>query len=759
VIAQAIHAKAGEDYRAALRPLLREDIRRIMATGKIVDVNVVREPVPGGIRLIYHVWEKPILVGLQFEGNDEIDDKRLRRELGWDKSSRVFVDEDLMESYKQKLLSLYEDRSFPRTTISVEEEPQATPFESVLIFQIKEGKQLPLRRLDILGNNEYSDREIRKRMQTKKSWWFFKRDYVEATMKQDLETIRNMYLDRGYLDVEVTKEGPYEEGKGLGVSVKIAEGPRYRLGDVSVKGNEIFTDEEILDEFSLNKGDFYSEGTVQLDLLDVLNMHRSQGNYFTRIRKNLNKREDAYIVDVEVTIQESERLHLGEIEIQGVTRMEGTNELILLEEDEFVTKDFVILREIKLESGEVLDWSKVIEADRRLVNLNYFKSRPYPRPDVLNLDPGFSEPLPRTDDPTVADLLLQLEEVRTGLITFGGSYNTTFGPGAFVEYSKRNLFGRGQEVRTLVEFGGLRDRFSVEFLEPYLFGSEYAFRSTAYYYDIDSYGGREFTEERYGLETILSHPLWEHSRYSIGLKAEEADIEIFDERRTDVVSAPEIYDSGRNTTTSVTFGLSRDTRDFRANPTSGTFSRASLELAGLADNEFAKLIAETNWYHSLTEKLVLALSGETRLAEPFGGDDYLPLQERFWIGGANTVRGFESGTLSERDTVIRRYFYSELGLIERSREIWLGSEAALIGKAELRYPFFDILQGVAFVDSGAGYSEIGEIDPSELRFSTGVGVRVDLPIGAMIRLDYAVPIKLEDEDEEENFHFSFGQSF
>ena len=151
MIAQAIHAKAGEDYRAALRPLLREDIRRIMATGKIVDVNVVREPVPGGIRLIYHVWEKPILVGLQFEGNDEIDDKRLRRELGWDKSSRVFVDEDLMESYKQKLLSLYEDRSFPRTTISVEEEPQATPFESVLIFQIKEGKQLPLRRLDILG--------------------------------------------------------------------------------------------------------------------------------------------------------------------------------------------------------------------------------------------------------------------------------------------------------------------------------------------------------------------------------------------------------------------------------------------------------------------------------------------------------------------------------------------------------------------------------------------------------------------------------
>ncbi len=731
-----------------------------MATGKIVDANVEREPVPGGVRLIYHVWEKPILVGLRFEGNDEIGDKRLREELDWDKKSRVFVDEELIDSYRQKLFALYEDRSFPRTTITAEQEPQATPFESVIVFQIKEGRQLPLRRLDIVGNSEYSDREIRKRMKTKKSWWFFKRDYVEATMKQDLEIIRDMYLDRGYLDVEVTQEGPYEEGKGLGVTVNIAEGPRYSVGEIAVEGNEIFTDQEILNDFQLTEGDFYSEGTTQKSLLDILNMYRAQGNYFTRVRKNLDpQKEEGYVTDVDIIIREAERLRLGTIEVQGVTRMEGTGELIILEDDEFVTKDYVIKREIKLDSGDVLDWSKILEADRRLVNLNFFESRPYPRPGLLNLDPGFSEPFPRADDPTIADLLLQLEEVRTGLITFGGSYNTTFGPGAFIEYSKRNLFGRGQEIRTLLEFGGLRNRFSVQFLEPYLLGSEYSLDTEAYYYDIDSYGGREFTEERYGLQTTLSHPLWEHSRYFIGTRAEEADIEIFDEERTDVVSAPEIYDSGKNTTTSLTFGLSRDTRDFRANPTSGTFSRASLEVAGLADNEFAKLIAETNWYRSLTEKLVLALSGETRLAEPFGGDDYLPLQERFWIGGANTVRGFENGTLSTRDTVTRRYFYPTLGLVERSREVWLGSEAALIGKAELRYPFFEMLQGVAFIDTGAGYSEIGDIDPSELRFSTGLGVRVNLPIGAMIRLDFAVPIKSEDQDEEENFHFSFGQSF
>ncbi|MFH1740112.1 MAG: outer membrane protein assembly factor BamA [bacterium] len=758
-IAKTIQTRAGEDYLAGLQALLQEDVRRIMAMGRFEDVSVEEETAPDGIRLIYHVFEKPLLVGMRFEGNHALKDKKLRQHLKWEKESRVFMDGDRLETYRKSLLAHYEDKAYPRTTIVAELEEQGTPFETVAVFTITEGEKLPLKRLTFEGNSEYSDRNIKKRIKTKASWFLFKRDYTEATMKQDLEIIRNMYLDRGYLDAMVTVEGPLEEEKGLGVTVKIEEGPRYCFGHAGVDGNEIFSNGEILDQISLNEGDFYSEGTFRKDLLNIQNLYRNQGYYFTRIQKDLGKQSEGTIVDATITVREADRLYLGKIEIQGVTKMEDTGEVIHLEKDEFSTKDYVITREIKLKSGEVLDWSKILDADRRLVNLRYFKGRTYPIPDQMNLDPGFSEPLAQPDDPTKADLVLQLEEVRTGQIMFGGSYNTTFGPGAFVEYRKANLFGRGQEIHATVEFGGLRERISLGFKEPYLWGSEYSLDTELYYTNIDSYGGREFQEERIGSQTTFSHPFEEYSRYFFGFRAEQTDVTVFDDRRTEIVSAPDLYDTGEDITTSLILGVARDTRDFYANPTRGTYNRATLEMAGLTDNEFIKLIGESNYYHSLTDKLILALSGEMRLAEPFGGTDYLPLYERFWIGGANTVRGFEDGTLTERDTVVRRRFYAPTGIYEYSREVWLGSEAALIGKAELRYPFFDMLQGVLFLDSGAGYTEIGDIDLGELRFSTGAGVRVNLPFGALVRLDYAIPIKDEPGDQEENFHFSFGQSF
>jgi outer membrane protein insertion porin family len=757
-IAKVIQIKAGQDYRVGLQVLLRDDVRRIMSLGYFIDANVERDPVPGGMRLIYHVYEKPILVGMRFVGNKELSDKKLRQHLGWDEKSRVFMDKHRSEAYRKSLLQLYEDRAYPRTTIATELEDQETPFETVAVFTITEGKQLPLRRLTFEGNKEYSDRQIRKRIKTKPTWLIFKRDYVEVAMKEDLKIIRNMYVDRGYLDAEVTQEGPVEEEKGLGVTIKIVEGARYRLGQTSVVDNQIFSNDEILSQFTLKEGEFYSEGTVQKDLLSILNLYRNQGYYFTRVGRQLAQRSEEAIVDVTIAIREAERLHFGSVEIQGVTRMKDTQEIIPLKPEEFSTKDYVILREVKLKPGDVLDWSKILDADRRLVNLRYFKSREFPVAGTLNLNPGFSDPLPREDDPTVADLLLQLEEVQTGAVMFGGSYNTTFGPGAFVQLDKRNLFGRGKDLSTILEFGKIRDRLSVQLMEPYLLGTEYSLDTELRYRNIDPYGGRMFSEESIGLQTTLSHPFLEHSRYFIGLRAQESDVSV-EERRLEVVRVPDLYDSGQNTTTSLILGLARDTRDFRANPTRGTYNRATMELAGLADNNFVKIIGESNYYRSLTGKLVLALSGEADFAQPFGGDDFLPLQERFWIGGANSVRGFEEGTLTEHDTITRRRFYPALGIVEHTRDIWLGSEAAILGKAELRYPFFDILQGVVFIDSGAGYTEIGEIDPSELRFSAGVGIRVNLPIGAMIRLDYAVPLKTEPGDEEQNFQFSAGQAF
>ncbi|MDX9754424.1 MAG: outer membrane protein assembly factor BamA [bacterium] len=758
-ILKVIKTKVGDDLQKPSTVwTIRKDIQSIWELDYFSNIAVSDEKSETGWNLIFLVEEKPLLKDINFQGNRRHKKRKLNKEIGFEPTKKkVFYDEAVAEDFEKKLQSFYTDQSFPNTKVSwrVEESRQDNTVE--MIFDVQEGARLPVRDIQFTGNQALEVKEFKRALQTKKTWWFIKRHYDEQTVQDDCDRIRMVYWDHGYIDAQVTP-GPVEEidGKGLRVQFEIVEGQPYTVGNVTLEGNSIFSTEELAQHITLQAGDTFSVSKLQNSEMTMRNLYRAQGyldTYFPPLDSQLMRDTKNLVVDIHIPITESPRKYLGDVEIQGVVVMEdGAIEPV--EEGEFKTKEKVIQREIGLTTGEPIDWTKVIESDRDLVNLNFFKSRPYPAPGQLNLIPGFQRRA--TDDPQVDDLILQLEEIQTGAIQFGGGYSTSYGPTVFVSVSERNLFGLGLRGSTTAEVGTLRNRFAVELEDPYFMGYDLNADWKVYYIDQEGYGGRSFDEERIGSAVTFGYEINDDLDFLVGFKGEQTDLKPDSGHRyaLDPSTIPEEYNLGENVTTSMTVGFVHDLRDFKMNPSSGTYLRSTVEVAGLTDNEFVKWSNLAHYYEPVMEKLILALSTEVDLAHAYGDPGFVPLQERFFIGGGRTVRGFDEGGIGQYASIW--YADHRLGGFRS----YLGGEAAWVNNAELRYGFNEMLQGVVFLDAGTSWPEIGDIDPSELRVSTGVGLRVYIPgFNATFRIDFPFVLRKFDEDDTQFFHFSFGQTF
>ena len=757
-VLNAVKTKVGEDIRKpSTRWKIREDILAIWNLGHYSDVVASDEQNADGVDLVFIVQEKPQISDIQYHGNQKFKKKKLDKEIGFDPKKKAFFDDALAKKYLEKLEGYYSEQSYPNTTITWKAEDNKEKNSTVLIFEIQEGDRLPVNNIEFRGNTVLKEKDLRKVIQTKKSWWIIvKHHYDEAMAKDDCERIRMAYWDHGYLDAKAIAEPAEKNGDGLKVIFSIDEGKPYSLGDVTVQGNSIFSSDELLKKLTLEPGDRFSAGTMRKNEIDMLDLYRAQGfldTHFPVLDNQLKKDPVNRVVDVNIPITEADRKYLGKVEIQGVVVMDdGTIQPV--KGKEFKTKDYVIKREISLKPGEPIDWTQVIESDRELVNTNFFKTRPFPAQGQTNLVPGFQRK--PTDDPNVEDLLLQLEEIQTGMVTFGGGYSTSFGPSVFASVSEKNLFGYGVSGTLSGEYGEWRNRFSLELKEPHFLGSDFSTEWDIYYVDQEGYGGRSFNEKRIGSSVLFGYELDKQLSLLFGVKGENTDLSPDSRHRwaLDPTSIPKEFDLGKNTTTSLTVGFVHDLRDFTLDPRNGTYLRSTVELAGITDNEFVKWKNTGHYYKELHEKLILALGTEVDMAYAYGDPGFIPLQERFFIGGARTIRGFDEGGIGNYAAI--RYLDKNLG----GYRSYLGGEAAWVNNIELRYSLSEIFQAVYFVDAGTSWPEIGDFDISEFRVSTGLGLRVRIPgLNATLRLDFPYVVRKFKEDDTEFFHFSFGQTF
>jgi outer membrane protein insertion porin family len=753
---EVIQSKVGDPFSPALAARIQDDIRALWSLDVFESIVVEDEKTPGGVILIYNVIEKAKVIDIQYTGNEKYKQKRLNEELGFTKFSRLFIDTRLADNYQSKLQTFYTSKSFPNTTISWETKETDNENEVILVYHIEEGEKLPVKKIVFDGNSVLTDKMLKDRINTKESFWFiFKKQYDEKIAKEDLDIIRFTYATVGYLDATATLE-PIEPIKGgLQVRFIIEEGEPYTVGSIAIVGNSIYSEDEIRSMIRMKPGDLFSAETALLDRVDIQNLYRGQGFLDTVAPYEPIIDKKNKVVNILYQIQESDRKFLGKVDIVGGAVLDdGT--FVPAQEGEFATKDFVILREIELEEGEPLDWTRVLESDRNLINLDYFESRGFPVPGQLNLYPGFIRR--KTSDPNIENLELRLQEKETGVLSFGAGLSTAYGPSVFATLTKKNMFGYGIRGSITGEVGELRNQISLSIFEPHLLNSEYSTKWDIYYLDQDGYGGRRFEEQRYGSGLTFGREMTKEFDLLFGIRGEITDLQpdLGNQYILDPDTVPEVYQLGETTTTSISFGYAWDDRDFRLDPQNGIYNRSLIEIAGMTDNEYVKWENVVNYYQPVFEKLILALSGELNLGYPYGNPGFIPIQDRFFEGGSRSIRGFDEGSIGEYAIIE----YEDNDGNRGGFRTYLGGEASFVGNVELRYPISEMFQVVTFLDMGSVWQKIENIDPSDFRFSTGAGIRVKIPgMNALIRVDLGFALRKFPEDETEILHFSFGQSF
>ena len=686
---------------------LRDDVRSIFALGFFDDVQVRTEEFEGGVRVIFVVVERPLLREVSFEGNAELKTEELREKA----AIRVGVLYNPVEVQKaeEAIRQKYEDEGFFGVQISPRTE--RTPEGDLrVVFRIEEGPKLHIDRIVIEGNKALTARQIKDAMSTKERlYWIFPFSTVQRRIfDDDVDRILQLYADHGYIQarVESTEIVPDLARKKVTLRVRVVEGPQFRTGSITITGNEILSTDEIRKLVKLQEGEVFNRGALRTGVRAVLDRYSELGRARAEVDPRTVNDLANLKVDVTIPIVEGGLVYVERINISGNTK----------------SSEKVLRRELRVAEGELFTFQKLVRSRQRLFNLGYFDEV------NVNTEPG------TTPDKMVVNI--DVKERATGIFSIGAGYSSVDSLFATLDVSQRNLFGRGQEVFFRLRIGAKSRLGLIGFTEPYLF--DIPLKAGFDVYDREREFD-DFTEDRLGGDLRASYPLTEFVSLSGVYRLENVHISDV----ADTASADLKKEEGTKLNSAVEFTLARDTRDNIFEPSGG--SRHSLEFvfAGLGgDTQFYKLTAESSWFVPLPVfNLVWAVRGLYGMAEGWGGKE-VPIFERFFLGGATTLRGQRTRSVSPRDAAGER----------------IGGDKELLFNTELLIPVIPRLRLALFFDAGNAYGFGTDFDPTNLRYGTGVGVRFFSPLGPM-RLDLGYNLDRKPGEKRIQINFTVGAPF
>ncbi|MCB2226291.1 MAG: outer membrane protein assembly factor BamA [Desulfarculaceae bacterium] len=689
--------------------LLDEDLRTIWKMGYFDDVKISTADSTAGKVVTITVKEKPAVREVRFEGNKEIDTKDLQDQIGI-KRFAVYKPAAVKEA-EQKIVQLYRDKGYydVKVTSQVINLPKG---DLGIKFNIVEGEKVYIKEIRIVGNKAYSEKEIKGVMSTgEKGWlsWIKDDNLLErAKLEQDVQKISDFYYNHGYMSARVGKPVITRGDGGLIVTINVDEGPRFKVASMGVSGQLIIPQKEMMALIKSKPGDWYSRSGLREDLTTLHELYANRGYAYAQIRPQVRQNMKDHTVSVDFQASKGEKVYFDRVIISGNTR----------------TRDKVIRRELGVAEGDLFSASAIRQANARLHRLNFFQD--------IQITPS------KGSEPGTMNLNIKVKEKRTGQISFGAGYSTQDSFMVMGQISESNLWGRGQQVQLRGTLGGKATRYTLSFTEPWLFDRPISFGVDIYdwdreyiQYDKQAVGGRL----RFGFPTK-----WAYTRWYMYYKYEQANISDISQDASLVVRDQE----GSHTTSSVRGIIRRDSRDALFNTTRGSDNNASLEWAGGAlggTNAFYKIILNSGWYVPMWWDTVLVLHGQLGyMAEHSGGD--LPIYEKFFLGGINTLRGFAYQSVSPKD----------------ANGDLIGGERMFVANFEIRFPLYKKagLTGVVFYDTGNVWADT--YDFGSLRKSAGVGLRWMSPMGPL-RLEYGYVLDPEPGDDTSNWEFTVGSQF
>jgi len=682
---------------------LSEDVRQIFGLGFFEDVQLKVEDFEGGVKVTFVVVERPFLRDIEFTGNAKLSAADLLERIDL-RLGGVYSPVDVQRAV-EKIRDAYEDDGYFEIQIA----PKVEKFSDgdvKVVFNLTEGRRMTIDKIVITGNKGLTEAQIKDALETKERQFFVLRGTVQRQrLDVDIERIVGLYNDHGYIQARVeSNDFTVDRARArVTVSIAVVEGPQYRVGDISFTGITLLPESEVRRQLRTQTGGVFSRSDLRASIDGITALYSTIG----RASADVNPRTEQTAelkVNVAFEIVEGPEVYVERINITGNTR----------------SQDKILRREIPMVEGDLFTLQKLQRARQRLVNLNYFD-----RVDVTTL-PGSSK--------SKIIINVDVAERPTGLFSIGGGYSSVDSFVGTIDLQQNNFLGRGWQVGFKIRAGATSQQGTISVTDPW-------FLDTPVSVGVDLYKQfRQYTE--YDYETLgggprMSYPFWDYWRWFAAYRLSQDKIS-----NVNAESESLLGDQVGTTITSlVSFSLTRDSRDNVTTPSKGAQTTMLLDVAGLGgDNKYFKAIVSQSYFRPIWFGHILSARVEAGYGAGFGNQD-LPIFERFYLGGPNSVRGWKYRQISPIDGAGQK----------------TGGTSELLGNLEYIIPLPFSLRLAFFVDAGNAFGFDTKISEG-LKWAAGAGVRWNSPFGPL-RLDYGYKLNPSKGEDPGAVQFSVGSPF
>jgi outer membrane protein insertion porin family len=740
VILGLINIKSGSFYSP---DLVRESIRRMYRSGFFDEVAVYEERQGDQVVLIYKVKDLPVIYKIEFQGNKKIKSEDLEKKIGIEtevgkidieeitkgytsspaieekleiqrrlKLGRVLTREE-MEYIKRKIIEAYAKEGYPNVEVEYSLVPKKGA--SKIVYTIREGEPEYVKSIRFEGNKSFSRGKLLGLMETKPvSLLAFrlKPPFSEEVLKEDVKKIRDFYRSEGFFEAKVDYSLK-KEGNRYEINIKIEEGPRYKLKDLNIEGNTLFAYKELVgDILKKNRGGYYRREVIDKLKDNIRKRYSEIGFLGVSVEEREDVNPEKKSVSLSLRIQEGEPVYVNRIEVQG----------------NYESRDYVIRRELRFQEGELANLKEIERSKTRIFNLGYYED--------VSIDPFPSEG-------KNWDFVAKVRERFTGQFSVGLGYNQVTGISGFVSLRKGNFLGTGDIAGISVSYGSKYKDNSLSYTRKWFLNKPIDLTGSIYDRRIEY---TTYTVERTGLDLILSREFAEFWRVGTGVSLQRVRYKDISSNASPLIQ----QEAGTRQSRKFLFSITRDTRDNYLFPSQGSLTEINYSVAVpvLGGNEkFNKLILSHQHFFKdrwLDTGLILSVKGVFGMVEPYGGKR-VPLDERFFVGGDFTVRGYK---------------YGYAGPLDPNTNDPVGAKREAIFSIEANYPLYkNILYGAVFYDTGLGFDNWNELKTQNLRGGFGVGIRFITPF-APIKLDWAFKTKkVPGDTSRSKLHFVLGVFF
>ncbi|MGO2990213.1 MAG: outer membrane protein assembly factor BamA [Halomonadaceae bacterium] len=720
--------------------------RDLFATGLFEDVSLARE----GDVLIIQVVERPTIARLNLTGNQKLSEEDLRnglRESGLSEGQVLQL--STLEEIQRELEGVYQSQGRYSASISTEVE-QIDEGRVQVNININEGEVAKIRQINIVGNQDFDDETLRNVFELNDKpgrffGWFSSDEYSREALSGDIERLRSFYLDRGYVNFDVTSTqvsiGP--EKSEIFVTLNIDEGNQYRVGNVRFAGDLQISESEARNLLEIKSGDIFSRGQVNASTEALRLRLGAEGFAFADIQGIPEMADDGETVDLVIAVDPGQRTYVRRIEFYGNT----------------TTQDEVLRREMIQMEGAPASTESITQSRQRLERLGFFSQ--------VEVN---TQPVP--GEPDKLDVTYNVEEQPSGSVSASVGFSQSAGVIYGVGLAQNNFLGTGNRVNVGAQRSDTFTSVNFAFTDPYWTldgvsrGYNVFYRETDYAdSDISTY-----STDAYGAGINFGYPISELSRLNFGASLEDLSIKTYNDTASEIRRY--VDEEGEDAQSlKLTASWTRNNLNRGVMPTAGNYQRLSIETSAPgSDAEYYKLRARAQQLFPINndETWALKFSGNLGYADTLGSNDPYPFYENFYSGGLGSVRGFTSNTLGQRTTPA----------VEGGRDRTMGGNVLVEGSAEVIFPmpfvenqrsvqpslFFDAgntflssCYDVLEADQGRQQCSSG-VDLGDLRYSVGVGLAWLTPVGPLT-FSIAEPLNDESGDDTQFFQFSLGQTF